>query len=166
MADDQTKRRRDAWELGLQGQYDAAIDVLGTLLKRHPSDIVSLRMKGNLLELKTMDRLEHSAKKLTSSSDYLEARRCYEKILEIDSQNVPARIDLGDHYRNLEANDKALECYREAMAALQQEPHGFAWKEDVRELLERVVPLTKLKRHAREASLLEAWCRQALSVAD
>jgi tetratricopeptide (TPR) repeat protein len=163
MATKHIDRRGDAWELGLQGRYDAALDILEDLLKEGPIDVVTLRMKGNLLEMKAMDLLENSGKKLTSSTDFLAARRCYEKILEIDSRNVTARIDLGDHYSALHANDKGLEYYREAASALQRTPNGAAWKESVQELLDRVTLLTNHDRLATEAITLEAWCKQALA---
>jgi tetratricopeptide (TPR) repeat protein len=123
-------------------------------------------MKGNLLELKAFDVMEYSRKKLTSSADYLAARQCYEKILEVDSRNVKVHIDLGDHYRNLDANDKALEYYRGAANVLQQMPNSPAWKEDVEELLKAVALLTKHDRVAQEARSIEAWCSQALGAPD
>lgn len=161
-AGNRTERLEEAWGLGIKGYYDAALEILEDLLKKTPTDVGSLRLKGNLLELKEMDRLEYSGKRLTTSADYLAARPCYEKILEIDPSNVKARIDLGDHYRVLEANDKALEYYREAARALQRTPNGATWKEDVKELLDRVTLLTKHDRLAPEAKSIEAWCRLAL----
>src|SRR6202011_92287 len=112
--------------------------------------------KGNLLELKVLDLLEHSARKLSSSAEYLAARRCYERILEVDPGNVTARIDLGDHYRNLGANDKALEYYREAPSYLQRTPDRSSLKQNVRDLLERATLLAKNERLAGEANSLEA----------
>ena len=165
-ADDRTERLKEAWGLGIQGYYAAALEILEDLLKKIPTDVGSLRLKGNLLELKEMDRLEYSGKKLTTSADYLAARSCYERILEIDPGNVKARIDLGDHYRVLEANDKALGYYKEAAKVLQQMPAGETWKGEVQELLDRVALLKKHDRLAPEASSIEAWCRQALGAAD
>jgi tetratricopeptide (TPR) repeat protein len=161
-ATSRTDRLEEAWGLGIQGYYDAALELLEGLLKENPLDTGSLRLKGNLFELKEMDLLEHSAKKLISSADYLAARGCYEKILEIDPGNVKARIDLGDHYRNLDANDRALEYYREAASILQQTLNDSTWKEDVQELLKAVALLTKFDRIAQEARSIEAWCSQAL----
>jgi hypothetical protein len=84
------------------------------------------------------------------------------KILEVDPGNVRARIDIGDHYRNLDANDKAVEYYSEAVRVLQQRPKEETWKEDVEELLNAVALLTKHDRLAGHAKSLEAWCREAL----
>jgi tetratricopeptide (TPR) repeat protein len=97
-----------------------------------------------------------------SSTDYLAARECYEKILDVEPGYVKAYIDLGDQYRNLDANDKALEYYREAVRVLEETPRDEAWKEDAEELLQAVALLTKHDRLAAEASLLEAWCKQSL----
>lgn len=156
------ERRAEAWGLGIQGYYDAALKILEDLLKEDPFDVVSLRSKGNLLELKEMDLLEYSGRRLVSSPDYLAARGCYEKILDIEPGYVKAYIDLGDHYRNLDANDKALEYYKEAVKVLQQAPKDEGWKEDVEEVLKAVELLTKHDRLAAEASSLEAWCKQSL----
>jgi len=161
-----TDRIEEARGLGLQGYYDSAIEMLDDLLKDVPTDVESLRLKGNLLELKAMELAEISRKKLTTSTDYLTARQCYEKILEIDPRDAAAHIDLGDHYRNLDANDKALEYYRGAASVLQQMPNGPAWKEDVEELLKAVALLTKHHRVAQEARSIEAWCSQALGAPD
>jgi len=141
---------------------DLGVEILEDLLKEGPFDVASLRLKGNLLELKEMDLLEYSGRRLVSSPDYLAARICYDKILEVDPGNVRARIDLGDHYKNLDANDKAVEYYSEAARLLQQRPKEETWKEDVEELLDAVVLLTKHDRLAEQAKSLEAWCREAL----
>ncbi len=158
------ERREEAWGLGIQGYYDAALQILEDLLKEDPFDVVSLRLKGNFLELKEMDLLEYSVKKLISSADYLAARKCYETILKADPGNVKAHIDLGDHYRNLDANDKSLEYYREAVRLLQQKPKDEDWKEDVEEVAKSVALFTKHDRLGAEAGSLEAWCRRSLEV--
>lgn len=160
--DSRSERLEEAWGLGIQGHYDPALEILEDLLKENPSDVRALRLKGNLLELKEMDLLEHSGKKLVSSADYLAARECYEQILNIDPQYVKAYIDLGDHYRNLDANDKAVEYYKEAVRVLQQTPKDQDWNEDVEEVLKAVELLTKHDRLAAEASSLAAWCKQSL----
>jgi len=125
-------------------------------------DVVSLRLKGNLLELREMHRLENSGRSLASSADYLATRACYETILTIDPGNVRAQIDLGDHYRNLDANDKAIEYYREAMRALQRTTKAEGWQEDAEELLQAVELLTKHERLAEQARSIESWCRKVL----
>jgi tetratricopeptide (TPR) repeat protein len=160
--DDSSARREEAWHLGIQGYYDAALEILEGLLKEHPLDVVSLRLRGNLLELMELDRLEYSQRKLASSSAYLAARTCYERILEVDPTNARARIDLGDHYRNLGANDKAIEYYGEAVLALQRRPEEGTWKEDVEELLKAVALLTGHARVGERAKALESWCKEAL----
>ena len=157
-----SKRLEEAWGPGIQGYYDTALEILENMLKENSSDVVALRLKGNLLELKEIDRLEYSGKRLVSSAHYLAARECYEKILDVEPGYVKAYIDLGDHYRNLDANDKAIDYYREAVRVLEKTPRDEIWKEDVEELLGAVALLTKYDRLAAEAGLLEAWCKQSL----
>lgn len=164
--DGRSERREEAWRLGIQGYYDAALEILEGLLNENPLDVVSLRLKGNLLELKEMDLLEYSGKRLASSSDYLAARACYERLLEVDPRNARAFIDLGDHYRNLGANDKAIEYYSEAMHALQQKRKEETWKEDVEELLKAVGLITKHDRLAGQAKSIESCCREILDASE
>ena len=164
--DSQSERRKEAWGLGIQGYYDAALEILEGLLKENPLDVASLRLKGNLLELKEIDLLEYSGRRLASSPHYLAARACYEKILEVDPGSARGRIDLGDHYRNLDANDKAIEYYSAAMRALQQKPKEETWKEDVEELLKAVGLLTKHDRLAGQAKSIESWCKDALDASE
>lgn len=159
--------RGTAWELGLQGQYDAALEILDSLITDAAADIELLRMKGNLLELKAMDLLEHSAKRLISSPDYLAARQCYERILEIDPRNVSAHIDLGDHYKNLGAKDKALDYYSLAAGDLRQShPTQPAWRQAVEELRERVSELGDNHSRTAEAAALRDWCARSLNVSE
>lgn len=167
MATGHKNRRAEAWELGAQGYYDLALNILDDLLKDVPTDIASLRMKGNLLELKTLDVMEHSQKTLTSSADYLAARECYKKILEIDPRNVRAHIDLGDHYKNLNANDRALEYYKQAIELLRYAPRDNDWKEDAVELLGAITLLKEQDRLATAAAaLLEKRCKAFIDVVD
>lgn len=161
-----TERLEEAWGLGIQGYYEAALEIIQALLAEDPVHVGSLRLKGNLLELKEMDRLEYSGKKLVSSVDYLAARACYEKILELDPANVKAHVDLGDHYRNLDANDRALEHYGTAVKLLQQANRDETWKEDVQELGKAIALLAKHDRLAADANALAAWCDQALGAAN
>jgi tetratricopeptide (TPR) repeat protein len=162
-----TNSRGDAWELGLQGRYDAALEFLEGLLSRAPTDIESLRMKGNLLELKAMDVLENSANKLTSSADYLAARQCYESILKIDPRNLTVYIDLGDHYKNLGAKDKALDYYKLAATNLENGDRSRpAWKQGIQEVFERVGELGGAHSRVAEADTFKAWCKRLLAEHD
>jgi tetratricopeptide (TPR) repeat protein len=153
--------REEAWGLSLQGYYDAALDILGSLLADDAGDIAALRLRGNVLELKAMDLFGHSYKKLTSSPDYMAARQCYERILELDPGNVRALIDLGDHFRNLEAYDRSIGYYRRAQEGLRLNRTGADWKDDIDELMKAAVLLTKVERTAKDAKEMEAWCKQA-----
>ena|SRR5579862_3855642 len=162
MADDRIERLTEAQTLGLQGLYDTAFEILDGLLGKNPVDVAALRLKGNLLELKAMEVLEINRRKFTTSADYLAARRCYEAILQVDPEDAAAHVDLGDHYRNMGASDRALEYYGTAANILRKTPSGPALREDVEQLLAGVEPLVKHERLAREARSIEAWCREVL----
>jgi len=159
---DAVRRRGEAWELGLQGEYEAALKLIGALLLEHSSDLVALRMKGNLLELKALDLTEHSSKKLMSSKDYLAARDCYEKILQFDPRNTSALIDLGDHYKNLDAYDKAFSFYEQAVDLLRSGESRIDRKEKLEELLSTCLDLGREKKTAERAGQLKLVCEQLL----
>ena len=156
------ERLADAQGLCLQGYYDEALGILRDVLGESPADIGALRLRGNVLELKAMDLFEHSGRKLTTSPDFLAARKCYEKILELEPENSKAKIDLGDHYRNLGAIDKALAYYQQAGAVLQAARVDADWKDDIDELLRAVSDLAKKEHVAMKAKELESMCRDLL----
>jgi tetratricopeptide (TPR) repeat protein len=150
----------EAWGLGAQGHYGYALAILEGQLSIDPRDVGALRMMGNLLELKELERLEYSSKRLTSSSDFMKARRCYESILKIHPNDVKARIDLGDHFKNLGAIDQALMWYREAVSALRQATdRNEDWLQEVQELGDAIALLGGHDRLGAEARNLEAWCK-------
>lgn len=157
------KRLEDARGLATQSSYDAALAILETLLKESPANLAYLRLRGNLLELREMNRLEDSLEKLPSSSRYVAARRCYEKILRIDPGNIKAHIDLGHHYLNLGAKRRALERYGAAAGLLQRLPKGQISRDDVQEIASAVALLRSDAGLAAGAASIEAWCKQALS---
>lgn len=160
--DSRRQQLEDAWDLGVQGNYDEALAILGGRVAIDPNDVGVLRLMGNLLELKELDRLEYSSRRLASSSDYIKARSCYESILRIDPHNVMARIDLGDHFKNLDAHDQALEWYRAAVRELTEvTDRDEDWLEEVQELENALALLKNHDRLGREASDLEIWCRDA-----
>lgn len=152
--------REEAWGLSLQGHYDAALDILGGLLADDAGDLAALRLRGNVLELKAMDLFEHSYRKLTSSPDYMAARQCYEAILKLDPGNIRALIDLGDHFRNLEAYDQSIGYYRRAQEGLQLKRTSVDWKDNINELMKAAVLLTKVERTVEDAREIEAWCKR------
>ena len=158
---DAIRRRGEAWELGLQGDYNAALELIDDLLVESPSDLVALRMKGNLLELKTLDLMESGGKKLASSRDYLAARDCYEQVLRLDPRNATALIDLGDHYKNLDAYDKALSYFEQAANVLGEDNSRSSWNEEVQELLERSSELAE-RRKTPAAVKLQVACQKML----
>lgn len=161
-SNDALKDRGIAWELGLRGEYEAALAVLDKLLSEGGPDLVALRMKANLLELKALDQLEYDSAKLTLSDDYLAARDCYLSILESEPQNVTALVDLGDHYKNLGAYGRAFSFYQKAIDAMKQQPDVESCEPVIKELLVTLEELSGSPKASARVADLQSACHEAL----
>jgi len=148
--------------LATEGNYDVALDLIVEFLARNPSDVEGWRLKGNVLELKALDANEYNSKRLTSSHEYMLARECYEKILAVDPRNTIALIDFGDHYKNLNAFDKAMTYYQQAADVLSKGESRLSWDEEVHDLLDRAVELTRRQGVAEKAGWLREACQEML----
>ena len=142
--------------------YDAALDVVEKLLVKYTDDVEVLRLKGNILEQKALDLNEYKRVKLTKSRDYLLARECYERVLLVDPKNTLALIDLGDHYKNLDAYDKAFSCYEQAIDLLRSGESRIGLKDEVEELLGTCLDLSRQEQTAERAQRLKLACEQLL----
>jgi len=167
MSDDNSKQSRiqsleEVRGLATEGSYNAALDLIEEFLARNPSDVEGWRLKGNVLELKALDANEYNSKRLTSSPEYMLARECYEKILGIDPRNTIAMIDFGDHYKNLNAFDKAMSYYQQTADVLSKGESRLSWDEEVHDLLDRAVELTRRQGVADKAEALRKACQEML----
>ena len=115
----------------LSGEYSDALSEIDKIIDGRPGYIDALRLKGNVLELRALDRAQSRGGSLLRCRDYVAARRCYEHILQLDPGNTLALIDLGDHFRNLGAAMKALEFYEQAIALLSSGRFGWSRKEEI-----------------------------------
>ena len=150
--------------LATECSYDAALEVVEKLLFDSPNDIEILRLKGNILEQKTLDLYEYSQQKLTRSSEFLLARECYEQILRLDPQNSVALIDLGDHYKYLDAYDKAFSYYDQAVAVLRSCKNSLSRFEEIEELLGTCLDLGRQKQTEERAQRLKVACEELLQI--
>ena len=148
----------EARGLAMDASYDAALDVVEKVLAGLPDDLEGLRLKGNVLEQKALDLNEHSAKKLVRSGEYLLARECYERILRSDPDNVFALVDLGDHYKNLEAYDRAFSYYEAAVSSLQSDRSFPHWSDAVADILATCIDLKRRGETVQRAERLERAC--------
>ncbi len=96
---DRYQQLEEIRKLILSASYDQAILKIQDRLLLNPEDEDALALLGNIREL---------------LQDNFEARKCYEKILELNPNNTAAWIDLGDHYSNLDNLGKAIEMYERA----------------------------------------------------
>jgi tetratricopeptide (TPR) repeat protein len=159
MDSDRMQVLEEARGLSLDGHYEEALLMVDRLLQLAADDVDGLRLKGNILELQALDRHEYSTKKLMSSAEYLEARLCYERILALDPGNSMALMDLGDHYKNLSAFDRALEYYAQVVAALANK-HDSESRDQAEDLLRAVREVLVSSPESARAATLELECRQ------
>lgn len=127
--------------LSMEGRYEDALREISEFLGEFPDDLEAKRLQANTLELKVLDRAQYRVEKLMRSAEYSKARQCYEEILEADPTNTLALIDLGDHFGNLGAYDKAKSYYEQAINALRQGKSEVSWTNEVNEVFDRYVDL-------------------------
>jgi len=102
--------------LAMKGEYETALACLDGLLADEPRNTDVLRLKGNVIELAAYQENYQPGGGPTPKIQ--EAEKCYQEILKLDSGNVLAMIDLGDHYRNLGNVDLAGSMYDKAIERL------------------------------------------------
>ena len=125
----------------MNGLYGQSLSKLEQLLTERPTVTEALRLKGNILELRALDFAQYRTEKLLRSRDYIDARTCYEKILELDPTNTLALADLGDHFKNLKALDKAVSYFTRAVELLKAGESRLEWREEVQEILDKFADL-------------------------
>ncbi|MEP7242863.1 MAG: tetratricopeptide repeat protein [Gammaproteobacteria bacterium] len=151
-----SKRLEEIRDTAISGQYADALAELEEIIGGRPVHVEALRLKGNILELKALNRAQHHAQKLLRSRDYVNARKCYEEILALEPDNTLALIDLGDHFRNLGASTKALDYYERAISLLSKGRFSWSRKEEIEEAFEHAAGLyTELGREADGARIEE-----------
>lgn len=131
----------DIRDLFLSGRPDEALRALDELLAANEADIAALRLKGNLLEAVVLEHAELAPGALLRHKGMWEARRCYERILELDPANTLALMDLGDHFSNLDAYQKAEGLYRQAIGLLQQGVFRLSLQDEVNEVFDSLIDL-------------------------
>lgn len=151
-----------ARELSLKGEYRAGVEMVEGLLQDSPSDIEAKRLKGNILELAALHRVQYEARKLLRSSQFLQARRCYEDILQADPNNTLAMIDLADHFKNLAAFEQAISYYDSALAVLRSGVYRLDWKDEIRTVYDGKIEIAQTQRRPGLVEGLRAECEEML----
>lgn len=121
-----------------------------------------MRLKGNVLEQKALDENESSPRGVAISEDYLTALACYEQALEMDPRNTVALIDLGDHYKNVDAFDQAFTYYWSAMDLLETGEARIGAEPEIRELLSTCDDLLRYPSACERAQQLASRCNELL----
>ena len=144
------------------GGYQRALERLDAMLSKKPDEVEALRLKGNVLELRAFDGAQYHAKKLLLLPDFVCARKCYERILELDPRNTLALADLGDHYKNLGAYDKAVFYLVQVAKLLEAGESRLSLREEAEEMIDRIADFGK-QEQSDEISYIERICREVIS---
>jgi tetratricopeptide (TPR) repeat protein len=114
--------------LAMEGRYKEALEMVNQLLLTISDDLDGLRLKGNILDLEVsvenIEFPEHERKAKLAM-----AQKCYERILELDPNNVLALIDLGDYWQNRTYFKQSLDYYNQALNLLKNN-HFYLSLED------------------------------------
>ena len=113
----------------IQGQYDDAISIVNKLLCINNEDIDALRLKGNILELRSF-----AIKQKNCTNDILDDPKIYYyKILQLDSDNTLALIDLGDYWQVKGKLELVLKFYNKAIDLLKKGHFYLSHKDEIEE---------------------------------
>jgi tetratricopeptide (TPR) repeat protein len=144
-----------AKSLSLAGAYEEALAIVNGILRAQPQDIEVLRLKGNIIELKVLNREVSSGVLYVQDTEFAAARHCYERILTLEPFNVMALVDLGSHWKNLGEYLKAQEFYGRATNLLKAGCYTLSWKDEMKEVLEGQIEISKHLGNDDEVKTLE-----------
>ena len=118
----------EAQALALSGDYAAAVVLLETFLQRDSGDIPACRLLASVLELRALELAEYTPGRLVTSADFSRAQEILLGILEKYPRDVITLCDLGDHFLNMHAVDKASVFYTRALHAIEADANPSSWR--------------------------------------
>lgn len=116
----------------ITGQYSEAIEVVNTLFAVNGEDIDALKLKGNILDLSALGLIKDNMLR-EGRQQFEEARTYYEQILKLDTNNIPALVDMGDYWRRSEKPEMALAYYGKAINLLKQGFYYISRNDEIEE---------------------------------
>ncbi len=125
----------------IEKNYTDALEIVDALLHEDPDDVDALRLKGNILDLKSLDQKTENPASSSYEKYQEKARCCYAAILKISPNNTVAHIDLGDYWSRKEEYGKAVLYYNKAIELLNK-GHFFCDREE--ELKEALISKAEL----------------------
>ena len=161
-SEDRLERLETAKGFALEYRFDEALVLIAALRRELPMDVEVLRLLGNVLELRAFDVAERGRGKLIRSADYMAARQYYEQILQQDPHNCMAIIDLGDHYANLDAFDRAFSYYWKAFELLGNDGDRVARRAALEEMIAACDNLLREEQAVTRAAQLKTACEELL----
>lgn len=132
---------RDAREMFLEGRPADALKALEGMLAADADDLDALRLKGNILEFMALEQANRDQDTPLKHPGMWEARRCYERILELDPDNTLALVDMGDHFKNLYAYEQAEDYYGRAIGLLERGVSRWSLRDEINEAFDSLVDL-------------------------
>jgi hypothetical protein len=111
------------------------------------------------------DELRVQGGALAISEDFVTGVPCYEQV-KTDPRNTVALIDLGDHYKYLEAFDRAFTFYWNAMELLEAGEQRVGAESEIRELLSTCDDLLRYASVRERARQLANRCNEMLREMD
>ena len=134
--DERLERLEAARESAREGEYRHALEQAQDVLDAEPYDLNALALKGNILDYQSEVATELGLADLAAEASE-EALHCYQTMLEIDSENVRALIDLGDRQARRGRHEDALGWFDRAIAELDAGRYFSVLEEDLAEALTR-----------------------------
>ena len=97
---DNSEEYKQAFELFEKKEFDAAKDIILSLLNKAPHNMHLLKSLGIIY---------------FNLNEFKESAECYKRIIELNNKNAEAQYSLGVCYQNLDNNDLALKQYKKAI---------------------------------------------------
>jgi tetratricopeptide (TPR) repeat protein len=162
--DQRSEILEEAQTFATTGDYESSVGLLEAFLARHAQDIPARRYLANVLELRAFVATERRPKSLVTSADYLRARTIYDSILEERPNDILTLNDLGEHFHNLGAIDRAIRCYSRVFDLIVGGDKVIEWRGELSDIASRLVDEMKSGRNPDQAEALEGLHRRIIAV--
>lgn len=106
------KELKKAIELWSKNQYKEAYQILEAILSEDPNHIETLELLGHILDEEALN------KPLNQDLLFEKAKLCYERILDLNPNQIQANIDLADYYKRNKEFNKALQFYNKSIVLI------------------------------------------------
>lgn len=163
--DARSERLHEAQALAVSGDLSGAIASLEAFLENSAGDIPARRFLANVFEQRALERAEVAPRRLVISPDFLRAQEILLDILQSHPRDVITLCDLGDHFINLQAFDRAAEFYSRALSVIAADASPSSWKDEIDDSLKKIGDAVAQCQNSKEiASLTDLLTRFSVVV--